>query len=59
MVVAAVMIVAIIGIGLYPQPVLDAAKGPVNSLQRTMESAKISIYHEDPKTSVAETVGSR
>jgi NADH-quinone oxidoreductase subunit M len=59
MVVATVMIVAIIGIGLYPQPVLDAAKGPVNSLQRTMESAKISIYHEDPKTSVAETVGSR
>ncbi len=59
MMVATVMIIAIIGIGLYPQPVLDAAKDSMNSLQRTMEGAKFSINHEDHKTSVAETVGSR
>ena len=40
MAVAAVMVVAIIWIGLNPQPLLDAAKEPVDRIQGTIESDK-------------------
>jgi NADH-quinone oxidoreductase subunit M len=48
--VMAVMIIALVWLGLYPQPVLDTARPSIDSLQKVMEQQQNEIAHSQVNT---------
>ena len=59
MAVAAVMIVAIVATGLYPQPVLDATADSMHRLQKIMKGAQHPADRADQKAASAVTEGDK